>query len=186
MQQVAPCMSLDDCCGSYLTFRDLICCGETQQLTGIANKPVEMRTYQALEVLAKRVLDPVIKEFGPISITFGFCSAELAAKIPGRIAPKLDQHAAYEKNKQGRTICERGGAAVDFIVTDQSMLHVSKWIVENTAFDRLYFYGDEKPVHVSVGPEAKREIVLMMERPNGRRIPNVVTEKRFAGLSRPN
>jgi hypothetical protein len=52
---------------------------------------------------------------------------------------------------------------------------VALFVVDHTDFDRLYFYGPDRPVHVSVGPERKREIVLLRPGPSGRRIPRVVT-----------
>jgi DNA phosphorothioation-associated putative methyltransferase len=82
--------SLDDPCGRYLTYRQLIECGETQQKTRLANLPKEPDTYTALYELATNVLDPVIEYFGSIKLTFGFCAPDLARAIPNRIAPKLD------------------------------------------------------------------------------------------------
>jgi len=52
------------------------------------------------------------------------------------------------------------------------MLEVAQWIVKNTPFDRLYFYGDHRPLHVSYGPENKREIVLMISQSPSRRFLN--------------
>jgi hypothetical protein len=147
--------SLDERCGEHFTFRDLIECGETQAKTGIPNIPAQPETYNALARLATLVLDPVIDYFGPITLTYGFCSRELAKHIPGRITPELDQHASHELNTRGKPICKRLGAAVDFVVSDESMLEVAQWIINNTAFDRLYFYGDSRPLHVSCGPESK-------------------------------
>ncbi len=79
-----------------------------------------------------QVLDPVIDYFGMIRLDYGFCSPELSRKIPGRIDRKRDQHAACEHNRRGKPVCERLGAAVDFIVDDESMLKVAQWIVANT------------------------------------------------------
>ncbi len=152
---------LDDRCGKYLTFRDFIECGETQKKTGIQNIPKQIETYEALEQLAKLVLDPVSDNFGQIELTYGFCSRELAKEIPGRIYPKLDQHASYELNTRGNLICERVGAAVDFIIEGENMIRVAKWLVKNTAFDRLYIYGDYLPLHVSIGPDNSRQIIMM-------------------------
>ena len=121
--------------------------------------------------------------FGGIRLTFGFCSRELARRIAGRIAPALDQHAACELNARGKPICPRRGAAVDFLVPDESMLEVARWIVANTPFDRLYYYGDCKPVHVSAGPEANGAIVVMTETDSGRRIPRVTSRGRFMGYT---
>ena len=41
------------------------------------------------------------------------------------------------------------------------MLEVAQWIVAHTPFDRLYFYGDDLPIHVSFGPNHDRQVVLM-------------------------
>jgi hypothetical protein len=62
---------------------------------------------------------------------------------------------------------------VDFIVDDESMLEVARWIVANTPFDRLYFYGDDRPVHVSYGPEQSGQVVVMMPGKLNRLIPRV-------------
>jgi hypothetical protein len=50
--------------------------------------------------------------------------------------------------------------------------------------DRLYFYGDKRPLHVSSGPENKSEIVVMTASKTGRLVPRVVTMKAFLALSR--
>ncbi|NCC41201.1 MAG: DNA phosphorothioation-associated putative methyltransferase [Gammaproteobacteria bacterium] len=171
--------NLDDPCGRFLTFRQLIECGETQARTGLANLPKRYESYNALFELAERVLDPVIDYFGMIRLTFGFCSAELAKLIPGRIDPKRDQHAAHEYNRLGKPICERLGAAADFLVEDESMLEVAQWILMNTPFDRLYVYGDDQPIHVSYGVNHDRQIVLMVKGQSGKLIPRVIVKDAF-------
>jgi len=173
---------LDDPCGQYLTFRQLIECGETQARTGLPNLPKRPESYNALHDLAVQVLDPVIDYFGMIRLTYGFCSPELAREIPGRIDPKRDQHAAHELNRLGNTVCPRLGAAADFIVEDESMLEVAQWIVENTPFDRLYFYGDDKPIHVSFGSEHSRQVVRMVVGASGRLVPRVTSREDFLAL----
>ncbi len=163
--------NIDDPCGRYLTYRSLIECGETQRATGLPNLPANSDSYTAIYELATKVLDPVIEYFGGIKLTYGFCSQDLAKHIHGRIAPALDQHAAYETNRTGRPICPRLGAAVDFIIEHENMEEVANWIVSNTPFDRLYFYGDNKSIHVSVGPENKREFIEMVQTRTGRLVP---------------
>lgn len=170
---------LDDPCGRFLTFRGLIECGETQASTGLPNRPLQPESYHALLELAERVLDPVIDYFGMIRLTYGFCSPELTRQIPARIDPKRDQHAAHEINRLGKPVCERLGAAVDFLVKDESMLEVAQWLVANTPFDRLYFYGDELPIHVSDGPNQDRQIVVMTPSKSGRLLPRVVSVEAF-------
>jgi hypothetical protein len=170
---------LGDPCSEHFRYRDLIACGETQARTGLSNIPQQAETYNALTRLATQILDPVVDYFGEIVLTYGFCSRELAKHVPGRIAPTLDQHASHELNTRGQPICKRLGAAVDFLVTDESMLEVAQWIVQHTQFDRLYFYGDKRPLHVSYGPEQKGEVVVMIESKTGRLIPKVVTVTDF-------
>jgi hypothetical protein len=166
--------ALDDPCGAHLTYRSLIACGDTALGTGLANLPRSLDSYRALRGLAENVLDPIIDWFGSIELTYGFCSPELARLIPGRIAPALDQHAAHELNRLGKPVCSRLGAAVDFLVRDEDMCEVAKWVATNVPFDRLYVYGRDRPIHVSVGPENKREVYEMVTRPNGRRIPKKI------------
>lgn len=154
--------NLDDACGRFLKYRDLIECGETQARTGLTNLPREPASYTALLDLAVNVLDPLIEYFGMIQLTYGFCSSELARQIPARIAPKLDQHAAHELNRQGRPVCDRFGAAVDLLVEDEDMLEVTRWIAANIPFDRLYFYGPDRPLHISYGPQHTRQVIFML------------------------
>lgn len=164
---------IDASCGRYFTFRQLIECGETQARSGIPNLPKEPESYNALYELAINILDPVIDYFGMIRLTYGFCSPELARQIKGRIAPKLDQHAAHELNRNGKPICSRLGAAVDFIVEDEDMEEVVQWISQNLPFDRIYIYGRNKPIHLSYGDENSRQIVEMIEGKQGRLIPKI-------------
>jgi len=174
--------SMDDPCGQFLTFRDLIQCGETQQQTRLPNIPTNVQSYNALTLLALNIIDPVVDYFGMLNLTYGFCSPELARKITGRIAPKLDQHASHELNRLGNQVCSRLGAACDFIVDDESMLEVAQWIVVNTDFDRLYFYGDALPLHVSYGPDHSKQIVIMTLGKTQRLIPKVTSIAKFKEL----
>jgi DNA phosphorothioation-associated putative methyltransferase len=175
---------LDEPCGTHFVFRDFLQCGETQAKTGLPNIPEQVETYNALTRLATLVLDPVIDYFGEIVLTYGFCSRELAMHVPGRNAPTLDQHAGHELNTRGKPICPRLGAAVDFLVTDESMLDVAQWVVQQTPFDRLYFYGDDRPLHVSCGPDERHEVVIMTARASGRSLPKVVKTEAFLALAR--
>ena len=114
-----------------------------------------------------------------IRLTYGFCSPGLARKISSGIDSKRDQHAAHELNRQGRLVCDRLGAAVDFLIDDENMREVAQWIVVNTPFDRLYFYGDDLPVHVSFGPSHAQQIVCMVVTQSGRQVPQVTSAERF-------
>lgn len=165
--------AVSDPCGAHFTYRDLIECGETQARTGLPNRPRQPDTYTALYELARHVLDPVIDYFGMIRLTYGFCSQDLAKEIPGRIAPELDQHAGHEHKKSDKPVCERLGAACDFLVEDEDMEEVATWVYENTRVDRVYFYGKDRPIHVSYSDTPARQFVEMVAPANGRIIPKV-------------
>ncbi|AGA91442.1 hypothetical protein Thimo_2732 [Thioflavicoccus mobilis 8321] len=175
--------SLDDPCGRFLRFRDLIECGETRAETAIENLPRSPASWNALYELAEQILDPVIDWFGMIRLTYGFCSPELARTIRthggGPIDPSRDQHAAHEPNRRGNPVCPRLGAAVDFAVEDEDMLEVARWVAEHTPFDRLYFYGADQPIHVSYGPQQTRQVVAMRQSGDGRLVPRVVKLENF-------
>jgi DNA phosphorothioation-associated putative methyltransferase len=165
---------LDTRCGAYFTYRHFIACGETQERAGLANLPKQPDTYTALYELAKHVVDPVVEYYGMIQLTYGFCSQDLAREILGRIAPELDQHAGHERKKNGRPICERLGAACDFLVEDEDMEEVAIWVFENTNVDRVHVYGKDRPIHVSYSQTPARQLVEMKLSPSGRRMPRVI------------
>jgi DNA phosphorothioation-associated putative methyltransferase len=174
---------LDQLCGMNFSFRQLIECGETQASFGLANRPSNPATYNALHDLSKNVLDPVIDYFGSIRLTYGFCSSELASKIEERIAPKLDQHASHELNRKGAFICTRLGAAVDFIVEDEDMIEVAQWIVSNVVFDRMYLYGADQPMHISYSENPVSQITIMRKTATGRLIPRTLDVNQFLSFS---
>lgn len=162
---------LDSPCGVNFTFRDFIECGETQLKLGCRNTPKRPETYNALHGLTTKILDPLIEYFGAIKLTYGFCSHELSKNIKERIAPDLDQHAGEERRSNNLLICNRGGAACDFLVEDEDMREVAIWAVENLPFDRLYFYGSDRPIHISWSPAHASKAYEMRLTKSGRRIP---------------
>lgn len=163
---------LDQRCGANFTFRSLIECGETQQRLALPNVPLNPATYNALYDLATQVLDPVVEYFGSIRLTYGFCSPELGRHIHRRVAPELDQHASLEVNRVGKLICARGGAACDFRVEHEDMREVANWIIAHTPFDRLYFYGSDRPLHVSYSPDGARQAYRLKESKSGHLLPS--------------
>jgi DNA phosphorothioation-associated putative methyltransferase len=173
----------DQLCGLNFSFRELIECGETQARLGLQNRPSSPATYNALHDLSKNILDTVIDYFGSIRLTYGFCSSELASKIEGRIAPKLDQHASHELNRKGFPICSRLGAAVDFIVDDEDMIEVARWIVSKVVFDRLYLYGADRPIHISYSDNPVSQVTIMRKSNTGRLIPRTLDAKQFLSFS---
>jgi hypothetical protein len=182
---------LDQPCGEHFVYRDLIACGETWRRLASAdaaappgppfdNVPRVAETFAAMRTLCAAVLDPLVDRFGPIELTYAFASPSLTRRIPGRIAVPLDQHAGHELNCEGGPICGRLGLAVDLRVPGADSRLVAAWIIEHTPFDRLYFYGPDRPLHVSAGPQGARQITEMRRGPSGRLVPRVVT----AGLFR--
>jgi len=162
---------LDQKCGEHFTYRSFIECGETQGRLRLKNLPLNPASYNALYDLATQILDPVVDYFGAIRLTYGFCSAELGRHITKRVAPKLDQHAACEVGPRKGAICDRLGAACDFFVEDENMYEVADWIIANLPFDRLYFYGAARPIHISYGPQNSRAAYQMAVTASGAVVP---------------
>lgn len=142
----------------------------------IDNTPNE-QSLISLNILCSNILLPIQNEFGEVSVTYGFTSHSLLKEIqkfnPIHIAPKLDQHASNEVNSKGKLICDRGGAACDiFVVGFENKMHeVAKWAADNLPFDRIYLYGNDRPIHISIGPEHSRFIQVMNTNKDGKRFP---------------
>lgn len=166
--------SLDEPCGRHFKFRHLVECGETWDRTRVDNSPKLPETYNALHELATNILDPVIDYFGGIKLTYGFASSALTRDIASGIAPKLDQHAAHEIGPRRAAICPRKGAAVDFLIEYEDMREVAQWIAANCPFDRIYYYGRDRPIHVSYSSTLSAEVYELIDK-GGRRIPQRLT-----------
>ena len=80
----------------------------------------------------------------------------------------LADRAACEVDGRGQLICARGGAAVDLGIEGVEAAAVVAAIAQ-LGFDRVYFYGDDRPVHVSAGPERNGVIIEVVDGPRGRR-----------------
>lgn len=174
-------------CSLHFTYQMLFHCSTTWQSIMSKNLPKQESSWQAYKNLAVNVLDPLVEHFGIPFITYGFSSNELTAsirkKLKPNISPPLDQHSACELNKNGNLICPRQGAAVDLIYPNISSFKVAIWLANNTPFDRLYIYGDERPLHVSYGPEDSRKIVLL-ETKNNKQIPRTISLEKLKGMSK--
>ena len=90
----------------------------------------------------------------------------------------MDQHASHELNLKGQPICERLGFAADFIVPSFSILDVARYIVSSLRFDRRYYYGCERPLHVSLNKNPISQIILMKTY-GDRRVPRVISKERL-------
>lgn len=173
--------SLDASASRRFTYRDLCECSETWRRTRLPNTPQADETYAAIEGLAREVLDPLVERFGQVTLSYGFASAALARAVGRGVAPRLDQHAGHERTAAGELICPRLGQAVDLIVPERSSWEVARFIVEETPFDRLYLYGDDRPVHVSHGPTHSRAITLV-DRSGRRPLPRRLTRQTLPEL----
>lgn len=172
--------SLNDNCSKYFTYGDLVLCGETALSIEIDNQPLQDSSWNALANLATEILDPIYEEFGKLQLTYGFCSHALSNKIKANIYPSLDQHSCMEVNSKGKIICSRGGAAVDFKVSEISSLEIARWIVSNLNYDRLYFYGKASPIHVSHSEKPSGSVVLMRKTAtSGKRVPQNMQPRKF-------
>jgi hypothetical protein len=141
----------------------------------IDNKPTSPQTKRALELLLNEILIPIQRKFANLQITYGFTSSELKRYIsknsPTGTAPEIDQHSSCELNSLKNLICERSGAACDIIMTDTSMAEVVRYIINNLNYDRIYFYGRDRPVHISCSEKPVKHLQIMKETESGRRYP---------------
>lgn len=159
--------------GKYLTLEEFCTCTQTYRKypEKIQPFPHHAETFQALKNLNQFILDPVIDYFGRarFRLTYGFCSPDLKKYLEkrdpitglknGRVAPEIDQHLAHEVKSNGQYYCERLGAACDFLIEDLGRDSLVDCIIaQKLPFDSLYFYGGHRPIHISYGPEHKRDI----------------------------
>jgi hypothetical protein len=159
--------------GTYITLEEFCTCSETyckysQQINPLPKNP---DSIIAIQQLNQYIIDPIIEYFGRerFKLTYGFCSVDLKRflnkKDPitgnknGRIDPTRDQHMAHEINKNSKYYCARLGAACDFLIINLSSNDLVESILQQKLpFDSLYFYGNERPIHISYGPQHKRDI----------------------------
>ncbi|HEY9852005.1 MAG TPA: hypothetical protein V6D28_21200 [Leptolyngbyaceae cyanobacterium] len=160
--------------GKYLTLEEFCTCTNTYQKYALKINPFPdnlLETLPAIQDLNRFVLEPIIDYFGMenFSLTYGFCSKDLKKYLDkkdpetglknGRVSPDIDQHMAHEVNKNGKYYCQRLGAACDFLILGEKSDRIIDWILaQKLLFDSLYYYGADRPIHISYGPQHKREI----------------------------
>jgi len=166
--------------GQYLTLEEFCTCTQTYQKYADRIDPYPENleeTILALEALCQNILDPVIAHFGRerFLLTYGFCSKDLkrflAQKDPvtglknGRVDPSRDQHMAHEKNRNSKYYCDRLGAACDFRIVGLESDRLVEWILEQQLpFDSLYYYGGDRPIHVSYALYQRHSIWTFTDR----------------------
>ncbi|MEG3439610.1 hypothetical protein V0288_20955 [Pannus brasiliensis CCIBt3594] len=166
-------MKRNDPIGKYFTLEEFCTCSNTYRKNAdrIDPYPKNPDSIEALRDLARYLLDPIVEYFGKerFTLTYGFCSVDLkrflARKDPetglknGRVDPSRDQHLANEIDAKGRYYCSRLGASCDFHIKDLSSDALVDWILDrDLPFDSLYYYGRERSIHLSHGPQQKRDI----------------------------
>ncbi|MCL1463148.1 hypothetical protein [Argonema galeatum] len=160
--------------GKYLTLEEFCTCSNTYQKYAEQINPFPENleeTLPALQHLYQFILEPIIDFFGidKFRLTYGFCSKDLKRYLDkkdaetvqknGRVAPDIDQHMAHEVNKNGKYYCQRLGASCDFSIEGEMSDWVIDWILsQKLPFDSLYYYGADRPIHISNSPQHKREI----------------------------
>jgi hypothetical protein len=159
--------------GKYFTLEAFCTCTQTYQKYAdqINPFPDNQASLTALKALHHWIIDPVIDYFSwdRFQLTYGFCSQDLRRYLEqkdpltglknGRVAPNLDQHIAHEIKKNGQFYCNRLGAACDFRIRDLASDQLVEWILnQKLPFDSLYFYGVDRPIHMSYGPQQKRDL----------------------------
>ena len=163
----------------YLTIEEFCTCTNTysKYKDFINPYPQNPDSIVAIESLFTHLLNPIIDHFGfeNFHLTYGFSSRDLIKylhkKDPatglknGRICPRVDQHAAHERDRNGNYICKHQGAACDFQIKGVSSAEVTRWIIENLEFDSLYFYGVNaaaptvhRPIHLSYNQNNRRAV----------------------------
>jgi hypothetical protein len=160
--------------GKYLTLTEFCTCTQTyhryrDQIDPFPTNPDE--TVLAIRALFQYIVDPIIDQFeyDNFQLTYGFCSPDLRRYLNqkdstsgiknGRVDPRRDQHMAHEINRNGKYYCDRLGAACDLKIVGVESDCLVSWILENQLpFDSLYFYGSDRPIHISYGQQHKRAI----------------------------
>ena len=80
------------------------------------------------------------------------------------------------RNCAERHIYDRLGIAVDFYVKDEDMHEVVEWICSTLPFDRLYYYGADRTLHVS--HDQKREAFEMVALMRGAHVPRLFVQSK--------
>ena len=122
----------------------------------VDNVPKEQATFDAIEGMAGDVLEPLYDfNRGHLKITYGFCSPARARLVRAwDTCQSGDQHVGHELDRDWAPICKRLGFAVD--IATPSSVATAIHVVENLVWDRIYFYGDDRPLHISVPPLPSR------------------------------
>jgi hypothetical protein len=142
----------------------LLTCRDSQ--LGITNLPDdEAFVINSAKALARRVLDPVIGEFGPITVTYGYINRAISDVVsPSKKGAKKSMPHNWDRGTFGNSIYAR----VDFIVNrfisfdtnasyDTKLKHViGKWIMYNCNVDLLQMWRSSNVFCVSICDKPRR------------------------------
>ncbi|WDD36104.1 hypothetical protein PQG02_32410 (plasmid) [Nostoc sp. UHCC 0926] len=112
--------------------------------------------------LHQSILIPITNKFGAekFKLTYGFCSKHLLKFLnheKSRICVKVDQHIAHERNSKGNYYSKNLGAACDFQIVGVVSTKVIGFL-RTLDFDSIYYYGKDRPVHVSWSSTPRRKL----------------------------
>lgn len=149
----------------YISLEKFCTCSQTFQKYSnqIDPYPWNSESVDAIALLFQHLIDPIIDHFGRenFQLTYGFCSIDLKKfleKGRNQTCCQVDQHCAHEVNRKGNYICDRLGASCDFLIkgvgSNALVRHISQ---TGFPFDSIYYYGDNRPIHISYGPQHKKQ-----------------------------
>ena len=108
---------------------------QTAIMSGVPNcPPLDGAEVAGMRGLCKAILDPVVEQFGSLSITFAYCSPELWHYWYGEKGSTNDLHTF--RPRRGAV----GGAADILIHALQDPRPALNWIRDNCTYDRLILY----------------------------------------------
>lgn len=136
------------------TLWDLSTCSNTyKKYADLINPfPENPESIEALKNISQKILEPILSNCDRLILTYGFSSKNLLKYLRQEkafIAPKCDQHASCEINTRGNYYCKHKGAAVDILTELRSSKLVELVINKQLPFDSIYYYGEDKPLHIS-------------------------------------
>lgn len=121
--------------GKFFMLSDFLY-SESAATIGIRNCPLlRGDEVDGMKGLCSHILDPVVKEFGPLSITFGYISPELD-QYAGSNRPEISALHRFHPNQGGI------GGAADILVHShpENPRPVLNWIRDNCVYDRLILF----------------------------------------------
>lgn len=92
--------------------------------------------------LCETILEPLLAEYGPLSIAYGYISPELSRKIVSYQDPDIPSYHRWDK-----------GAAADVCVhswvKEKAPIHLAHWIDENLGYSRMITYSESPYICVA-------------------------------------